>query len=63
MSHGSLGNAVLPRRQSRVCVRYCDFVQYLSLQEITMRSIELRYHYQPTADRVPRWIRRVWAWF
>jgi hypothetical protein len=33
------------------------------LLEILMRSADLRYHYQPKADRVPRWMRRVWCWF
>lgn len=23
----------------------------------------LRSHYQPPAERMPRWVRRVWAWF
>lgn len=22
-----------------------------------------RHHYRPQADRLPRWLRRVWAWF
>jgi hypothetical protein len=33
------------------------------LLETLMRSADLRYHYQPKADRVPRWMRRVWCWF
>jgi len=43
--------------------RHCFFIQYPSLQEIAMRNQQLRYLYQPTTDRVPRWMRRVWAWF
>ena len=26
-----------------------------------MRSTELRLHYQPKPERVPRWMRRVWG--
>jgi hypothetical protein len=26
-------------------------------------SYPYRYHYRPAADRVPSWIRRLWAWF
>jgi hypothetical protein len=33
------------------------------LLETPMRSTDLRYHYQPKADRVPQWMRRVWGWF
>jgi hypothetical protein len=22
-----------------------------------------RHHYQPKADRIPTWLRRLWAWF
>jgi len=28
-----------------------------------MRSTDLRYHYQPKANRVPQWVWRVWGWF
>jgi hypothetical protein len=24
---------------------------------------QYRKHYRPEADRVPRWLRRVWLWF
>lgn len=24
---------------------------------------QYRLHYQPRADRLPRWLHRVWAWF
>jgi hypothetical protein len=30
--------------------------------EIDMRSTSMRLHYQPKADRLPRWLWRVWAW-
>ncbi len=26
-------------------------------------SAAFRTHYEPKADRVPRWLRRLWAWF
>lgn len=26
-------------------------------------SAQFRLHYQPRADRLPRWLHRVWAWF
>lgn len=29
----------------------------------TMTPMLLRQNYQPKPDRMPRWVRRVWAWF
>lgn len=26
-------------------------------------GLHYRLHYRPTPDRLPRWLRRVWAWF
>jgi hypothetical protein len=25
--------------------------------------LQYRHHYSPQADRLPRWLHRVWAWF
>jgi hypothetical protein len=27
------------------------------------QAMNLRQHYRPQADRLPRWLHRMWAWF
>jgi hypothetical protein len=28
-----------------------------------LQSLNLRHHYRPEPDRLPRWLRRLWIWF
>jgi hypothetical protein len=56
MTQGTQATQGLPTRLMFYTV--CE-----SKQESTMRSAEYRHHYEPKADRVPRWMWRVWCWF
>jgi hypothetical protein len=38
------------------------FIQYPNTAGPTMPKADLRQLYQPRADRLPRWLRRIWAW-
>lgn len=34
-----------------------------NLQPLKLRQHYRPQHYRPQADRLPRWLHRVWAWF
>jgi hypothetical protein len=34
-----------------------------AMQTQALPSLNLRHHYRPEPDRLPRWLRRLWVWF
>lgn len=37
------------------------YIQYSWTQEKAMTT-HIRQHYQPRPERLPNWLRRIWAW-